>query len=473
MKLSEARIDIFYIEESFNIRRIVIMGTPDAIHRAGEGFSCNIAHFYIAVTVNIKTMTTLITSTSPNPAITNSQGVFDQLVPALVQCFGVIILGYLAGRWKIFPESQAKGLGSYVTKFALPSVFFRAMVTIDFAGICWLFVLAVSVSKLIAFLMAMTFTFLISRRCHLGIAAIVAMFVSQSNDVALAYPILNALFPDLANYVYLFAPVQLIVLNPFAYFLLELERVKSNTGELKPLMNNRMEIMNSQENANSLISNGNRFRQFMQVLFNVLKNPLLFMTVIGVIFNFILNHHLPIYVDGLLKVIADSFCATALFSLGYGMVGKMATVTQREGYILSIILLTKLLIVPFITRELVVRMMPVSLSNETLRYSTFGFLYGTTPTAPPVYLFAAEYQVIPVAIGIGLVLGTFLSAPIMFLFARIIMLYTATPSDYVNILSKTVEDVSWISIVCCIWTLGVICFSRKLLEFLIDSHSVI
>ncbi|VDO47388.1 unnamed protein product [Schistosoma margrebowiei] len=198
-----------------------------------------------------------------------------------------------------------------------------------------------------------------------------------------------------------------------------------------------------------------------KVVFNVLKNPLIFMTLIGIIFNLILKHHLPVYIDGLLSVIADSFGATALFSLGYGMVGKMSTITQREAYILTTILLTKLLIVPFITRELVVQMMPIALVNETLRYSTFGFLYGTTPTAPPVFLFAAEYQVIPVAIGVGLVLGTFLCVPIMFIFARIITLYNAEPSDYASILGTTVEDISWISIVCCIWTLGVLCVSRK------------
>ncbi|VDP78120.1 unnamed protein product [Schistosoma curassoni] len=61
------------------------------------------------------------------------------------------------------------------------------------------------------------------------------------------------------------------------------------------------------------------------------------------------------------------------------------------------------LIVPFITRELVVQMMPIALANETLRYSTFGFLYGTTPTAPPVFLFAAEYQVIPVAVSLYII----------------------------------------------------------------------
>ncbi|CAH8867167.1 unnamed protein product [Trichobilharzia szidati] len=245
--------------------------------------------------------------TPTNPASSNSEEVLDELVPALVQCFGVIFLGYLAGRWRILPESQAKGLGSYVTKFALPSVFFRAMVTMNFAGVCWLFVLAVSISKLIAFLMAMIFTFLISRRCHLGIAAIVAMFVSQSNDVALAYPILNALFPDLASYVYLFAPVQLVVLNPFAYFLLELERVKSTDEECTPLVaRDRKEKKIISGTSSSLTpSRSSRFRQFAKVLFNVLKNPLFFMTVIGVIFNFILKHHLPVYLDALLKVIGN------------------------------------------------------------------------------------------------------------------------------------------------------------------------
>lgn len=63
------------------------------------------------------------------------------------------------------------------------------MVTINFSGVCWSFVMAISISKLIGFIMAITFTYLISRRFHLGIAAIVAMFVSQTNDVALAYPI--------------------------------------------------------------------------------------------------------------------------------------------------------------------------------------------------------------------------------------------------------------------------------------------
>ncbi|CAH8594929.1 unnamed protein product [Schistosoma mattheei] len=70
------------------------------------------------------------------PTATNStvnyHEVFSELVPVLTQCFGVILLGYISGLLKIFSESQAKGLNLYVTRFALPTVFFRAMVTINF-----------------------------------------------------------------------------------------------------------------------------------------------------------------------------------------------------------------------------------------------------------------------------------------------------------------------------------------------------
>lgn len=72
------------------------------------------------------------------PTATNStvnyHEVFSELVPVLTQCFGVILLGYIAGLLKIFSEPQAKGLNLYVTRFALPIVFFR----VSFLMICQL-----------------------------------------------------------------------------------------------------------------------------------------------------------------------------------------------------------------------------------------------------------------------------------------------------------------------------------------------
>ncbi|TGZ72966.1 hypothetical protein CRM22_001775 [Opisthorchis felineus] len=113
----------------------------------------------------------------------------DELIPALIQCFGVILLGYLAGRYKILSEAEIRGLNSYVTKFALPAVFFKGMVTVDLTGMSWALVGAISLGKATVFFLAFATTLLLNRTSPFGMAAILSMFVSQSNDVALGYPV--------------------------------------------------------------------------------------------------------------------------------------------------------------------------------------------------------------------------------------------------------------------------------------------
>lgn len=98
----------------------------------------------------------------------------------------------------------------------------------------------------------------------------------------------------------------------------------------------------------------------------VASNPLFFMTVLGVIFNFILKHRLPDMLLGffsdlgnllftLLQMIYEStfltshyiflkgasFNATALFYLGFSMVGKLKRIAKRGIYILVFILIAK------------------------------------------------------------------------------------------------------------------------------------
>ncbi|VEL13289.1 unnamed protein product [Protopolystoma xenopodis] len=74
------------------------------------------------------------------------------------------------------------------------------MVSMDFSGISWLFVLAVSTGKAIVFLATFLLGLLLLSSGHhrngrLGLAAICALFVSQQNDVALAYPICKSRLP--------------------------------------------------------------------------------------------------------------------------------------------------------------------------------------------------------------------------------------------------------------------------------------
>lgn len=54
---------------------------------------------------------------------------------------------YLSLRADLITESQAKGLGNFVSKFALPALLFKNMVLLDFGDVIWAFLWSVLVAK--------------------------------------------------------------------------------------------------------------------------------------------------------------------------------------------------------------------------------------------------------------------------------------------------------------------------------------
>ncbi|KAG7270057.1 hypothetical protein CRUP_007157 [Coryphaenoides rupestris] len=64
----------------------------------------------------------------------------DKLFPALVECFGIILAGIITG-------SQAKGLGNFVSRFALPALLFKNMVLLDFGDVIWAFLWSILIAK--------------------------------------------------------------------------------------------------------------------------------------------------------------------------------------------------------------------------------------------------------------------------------------------------------------------------------------
>ncbi|VDM04248.1 unnamed protein product [Schistocephalus solidus] len=250
-----------------------------------------------------------------------NDALFSTLLPVLIQCFGVILLGYFAGKFKALTESQVRGLGTYVTKFALPSIFFSVMVTIDFTGVDWYVVLAVSLAKMIMFVSTLAITLIISRGQSVGLAGLLAMFTSQSNDRAeIVFSSLphflspmslsvRLLYPDLASYIYLFAPAQLVILNPFAYFALEWHSVREKAA-IEAAINGVVDPQRSGNGRPPAHPSMLTCHEFLKVIRFVVSNPLFFMTIIGVVFNFIFHHQLPIYVAGFFKTLGRS---SALF----------------------------------------------------------------------------------------------------------------------------------------------------------------
>ena len=51
------------------------------------------------------------------------------------------------------------------------------------------------------------------------------------------------------------------------------------------------------------------------------------------------------------------------------------------------------MVLPLVTREMVTSFHSGADTNETLDLSNFGFLYGTFPTAPGVFVYATQFNV--------------------------------------------------------------------------------
>ncbi|CAG0905840.1 unnamed protein product, partial [Darwinula stevensoni] len=247
--------------------------------------------------------------------------------------------------------------------------------------------------------------------------------------------------PEYPSYLYLVAPISLVFLNPIGILFLEIQRQwnESSQGDCR----------------------ASKASIVLKILSGVALNPIVFMTVLGIAGNFIFKHCLPPILEGILKVLGSAFSATALFVLGLRLVGKVHSLRGPSLVVPGILICVKTLISPLLNRELMTELHAGSNPNETMDLSNYGFLYGTFPTAPTVFVYAAQYNLEADLIASAMVMGTFLSAPLMFVSAKMVTLKEVRPADYIHELSAFLFNISIIGLICCIWVLAVFVSSRK------------
>ncbi|KAM4590782.1 lysosomal cholesterol signaling protein isoform 2-T2 [Odontesthes bonariensis] len=369
----------------------------------------------------------------------------DKLFPALLECFGIILCGYIAGRADIITGSQAKGLGNFVSKFALPALLFKNMVLLDFGDVIWAFLWSVLIAKVTVFVLVCVLTLIVaSPDSRYGKAGLYAIFATQSNDFALGYPIVDALYrstyPEYLQYIYLVAPVSLMLLNPIGFALCEVQQWKQA----------------SQTQRSSLGILG-------VVVLQVLKNPIVFMVIVGIISHFALGQQIPAVLSEFIDGLANSFGGAALFYLGLTMVGQLRKLTRDTGVALIILITAKLLVMPLVCKDLV-DILDVGVNSTSPNHtslSNFAFLYGVFPTAPSVAIYAGHYNMELEVVTSGMVIGTFLSAPIMYVSAWLLTIPLMDPTPLVTELENVSFNISIVSLIALVWTIAVMLLSRK------------
>uniref|UniRef100_UPI00358DE3CC lysosomal cholesterol signaling protein isoform X2 n=1 Tax=Myxine glutinosa TaxID=7769 RepID=UPI00358DE3CC len=169
------------------------------------------------------------------PRIAGSSTALVHLLPALLQCFLTVACGYAAGRVGLLGPQQVRGLGNFISTFALPALLFKNMVELDIRSLNWDFLLAIAASKGFLFLIGCCGTLLGTwgpRR--LAKAGLYAIFITQSNDFALGLPIVHALYkdsnPEFLQFLYMVAPISLLILNPIGFLLCEFQKLRCREG---------------------------------------------------------------------------------------------------------------------------------------------------------------------------------------------------------------------------------------------------
>ncbi|XP_024894989.1 integral membrane protein GPR155 isoform X2 [Pteropus alecto] len=396
------------------------------------------------------TMAVNMTSTLSSTAVHGFNSTNDlpsmsvtRLFPALLECFGIVLCGYIAGRANVITSTQAKGLGNFVSRFALPALLFKNMVVLNFSNVDWSFLYSILIAKAFVFVIVCVLTLLVaSPDSRFSKAGLFPIFTTQSNDFALGYPIVEALYqttyPEYLQYIYLVAPISLMMLNPIGFIFCEIQKWK--------------DTQNASQNKVKIVGLG---------LLHVLQNPIVFMVFIGIAFNFILDQKVPEYMENFLDGLANSFSGSALFYLGLTMVGKIRKLKKSAFVVLILLITAKLLVLPLLCREMVELLDKNNSVVNRTSLSNYAFLYGVFPVAPGVAIFATQFNMEVEIITSGMVISTFVSAPIMYVSAWLLTFPSMDPKPLADAIQTVSFDISIISLVALIWSLAILLLSKK------------
>ncbi len=108
-----------------------------------------------------------------------------------------------------------------------------------------------------------------------------------------------------------------------------------------PLITPSIHCQQSEE-TNRTSERKKKFLVVVKTIKSIILNPILLMTVLGILGKFIFPNGLPVFVYKIISAFAQSFAASALFLLGVRMVGK-AHKLSGSGFLLpGILIIVKL-----------------------------------------------------------------------------------------------------------------------------------
>lgn len=164
----------------------------------------------------------------------------------------------------------------------------------------------------------------------------------HSNNFFSVEALYNKIHPEYASYLYLMAPISLIILNPIGYVLLEISKRYKQKDDDDDELRSQAPVCAGASNQPTNRFLSERCIEVLKLVRAIFFNPMLLMTVLGVAGGFIFPNGLPEIFAGVLRVLGNSFSATALFLLGLKIVGQGSSFKGSGSLIPGILIIVKL-----------------------------------------------------------------------------------------------------------------------------------
>jgi len=346
-----------------------------------------------------------------------------EMLSATVRLFNTLLvtlfavgLGFATVRLKfISPErGDTRGFGFFIGQIVFPCLVFKTVATATLGDVDWGVLLACTLGK--AVVMAITWCstfFFYQARSPKGQrmlnATVFAYFVMASNDFAIGFPVVQALYGEQANmeiYIQGNALIGSLLFIPIVMILFTIGGALDKHDKAKTGLDEE-----AREGVLQLISN---------IALQVALNPVIIMTLLGLVVKAL---PLPIFEDAddgapiefvhpisdWLSLVASPFAMCALFITGTSLK------SLRLALVPGLLVMMKVVVCAFATYFFAGALTPVkSLEN-------FSFLYGMIPSSSAPLIFANRFaphtsETIASAILLGLmVAGPFMYGTAVFL----------------------------------------------------------
>jgi predicted permease len=369
------------------------------------------------------------------------------LLSALTQAFSLVMAGFWASKSGYLTKDASRGIGQLVGKVALPCLLFRAVATTKLDSVNFVVVGTVLIAKLVALTVAASCGYLkhYHEKNAITIGGVFALFVTNSNDLAIGIPLVEAMYPISENpngpnvlYIYVFAVMQNILVAPIYFMLLEYGKAKA-TGQKGSIA--------------------------WKIFRSLLRNPLVVMAMMGLIYNLTFGNTLPLTIDNIFKLAGNAFACGALFTTGMGSVGQSEKLAGKGIAVPLFLSLTKSLLTPVVARYSLVPLlhsfspMDVDTANS---FVNFIFLVEAIPTAASTTVICSQFvrsrQINGMVAGAA-VLNLALAAPLM---VTITVIFGIDNTAEVNGAMVTVQKVAgWTGIAGLIFLLLTFCLVKS------------